>query len=388
VVRFGDKLRITAQLVEVRDDRHLWAESYERDIRDVLSLQREVAWAIAEHVNAALTPGDRGGASSKLKVNPQAYENYLRGLFFWNKWTEDGVRQAIRYFQQAIQVDPNYAPAYAGLANAYISAGDFGVGILPPREANVEAERAALQAIARDELLADGHAALAMSRFRCDAELVSVEKEFRRAIELTPGSATVHHWYSHYLLARGRSLEAIAEGKQADDLSPVDPEMGVHMQFVYLSLHRYDDVLAEGTRTLELDPNFAEIHWLNGQAYELKRMNEQAYRELRAAVDLSGHRTACVAAYGHFLGATDNRQGAQQILQELNTLSKQRYVSSDDKAIVYIGLGEKGQAINALEDAYKEGSYWMFTLLTDARFDPLRSDPRFRDLVNRVNAPR
>jgi len=384
VVRFGDKLRITAQLIEANTDRHLWAESYERDERDALTLQREVAGAITRRVHAALTPAEQSRLAGRITVNSQAYEDYLRGLYFWNKWTDDGVGQAIKYFQQAIRVDPEYAPAYAGLANAYIAAGDFGVSILPSREANVAAEKAALQAIALDESLAEAHAALAMSRFRSDGDLLGGEKEFKRAIEINPGSATAHHWYSHYLLAMGRAQEAIAEGDRAADLSPIDPEMAVHMQFVFLELHRYDDVLAQGRKALPLDPNFGETHWLNGQAYELKHMNEEAGRELRAAVELSGRRNACLAALAHFLAGSGDREGALTILSELNKLSRQRFVSSEDKALIYMGLGNKERALQALEDAYKEGSYWMFTLQSDARWDPLRSDPRFQQLVHRV----
>ena len=186
VVRAGEKLRITAQLIEGATDHHIWADSYERDFRDVLTLQREVARAITAQVNANLTPGERSRLAGKNTVNPEAHENYLRGLFFWNKWTEDGMRKSIEYFQQAIQADPNYALAYAGLANSYITIGDFGVGVLPPDEANAAAEQAALKAISLDDMLGDAHAALAMSRFRSDSNLHGVEEEFKRAIELCP----------------------------------------------------------------------------------------------------------------------------------------------------------------------------------------------------------
>jgi TolB-like protein/DNA-binding winged helix-turn-helix (wHTH) protein/Tfp pilus assembly protein PilF len=387
IVHSGDRLRITAQLIDANADRHLWAESYERDERDVLTLQKEVAGDITRRVNAALTPAEQSRLASRITVNSQAYDYYLRGLFFWNKWTEDGVHQAINHFQQAIQADPDYAPAYAGLANAYVEAGDFGVSILPPREANRAAEKAALQAIALDDSIAEAHAALALSRFRPDGDLLAAEREFKRAIEINPGSAIAHHWYSHYLLATGRAQEAITEGDRATDLSPIDPEMGVHMQFVFLTLHRYDDVIEQGRKTLELDPNFGETHWLNGQAYELKHINQEAGRELRIAVELSGRRSSCLAALAHFLAGSGDRQGALRILGELNKLSQRRFVSSDDKALIYIGLGDKERALEALEDAYKEGSYWMFTLQTDARWDPLRSDPRFQILVRRVGLP-
>jgi TolB-like protein/DNA-binding winged helix-turn-helix (wHTH) protein/Tfp pilus assembly protein PilF len=386
VVRSGDKLRITAQLIEAKTDRHLWAQGYERDFRDVLTLQREVAGAIARQVNATLTPTEQTRMSKATQVNSQADEAYLRGLFFWNKWTEDGVRKSIEYYQQAIQADPNYALAHAGLANSYIAMGDFGVGLMGPREANQAAEQSALKAISLDDTLAEGHAALAMSRFRCDGDLSSVEGEFKRAIELNPGSATARHWYSHYLLAMGRAEEAIAEGERAYDLSPVDPEMGVHMQFLYLFLHRYDDVIAQGHKTLELDPNFSEIHFMSGQAYEQEHRYKEAASELQAAARLSGRRSMILASLGHLLAVSGDRRGARKILDELNALSPHRYVPSYEKTLVQVGLGENEEALRALEKAYEEGSHWMFILQFDARLDPLRSDARFQDLVRRVHS--
>jgi TolB-like protein/Tfp pilus assembly protein PilF len=387
VVRSGDKLRITAQLIEANTDKHLWAESYERNFNDVLTLQREVASAITGQVNATLTSAESSRLAGKVAVNSQAHEDYLRGLFFWNKWTEDGVRKSITYFQQAIQADPNYAPAYAGLANSNIVMGDFGVGVLPPHEANAAAEQAALKAISLDETLAEAHAALAMSRFRSDGDLSGVEAEFKRAIELSPGSATAHHWYSHYLLAVGQTQNAVVEGERAYDLSPVDPEMGTHMQFLYLFLHRYDDVIEQGRKNLELDPNFGETYFMNGQAFEQEHMDEEAGRDFSKAVNLSGHRSMVLASFGHFLAVSGDRRGAQKVLAELNALSEHRYVPAYEKGLVHVGLGDNEAALRDLKQAYKEGSHWIFILQTDARLDPLRPDPQFQQLVRRVRLP-
>jgi len=387
VARSGSQVRVTAQLIQAPADRHLWAESYQRDLGDVLALQNEVARSIAQEVRATLTPEESGNLQAKRPVNPEAYQNYLLGRFFWNKWTEDGARKSIGYSQQAIQADPNYALAYAGLANSYFAMGDFGVGLLPPHQANTAAEQAALKAISLDETLAEGHAAIALARFHCDGDLSGVEKEFKRAIELNPGSVTAHHWYSHYLLAMGRDQEAIAEGALAYDLSPVDPEMGVHMQFLNLFLHRYDEVIEEGRKPLELDPNFAETHWLNGQAYEQKHMYKEAGQELQTAVDLSRRRTAVLAALGHLLAVSGDQRGALKLLAELNALSEKRYVPSYEKALIYAGLGKKDASLVELEKAYQEGSHWMFILQSDARLDGLRSDARFQRLVRRVGLP-
>ncbi len=294
------------------------------------------------------------------------------------------MRKSIGYFEQAIQEDPNYASAYAGLANSYIAMGDFGVGVLAPHEANAAAEQAALKAISLDDALGDAHAALAMSRFRSDGNLKGVEDEFKRAIVLSPGSVTPHHWYSHYLLAVGRSEEAIAEGQRAYDLSPIDPEMGTHMQFLYLFQHRYDDVIEQGGRNLDLDPNFGETYFMRAQGFEQKHMYVEAKRDFLRAVDLSGRRSMVLASLGHLLAVSGDRRGAQEILAELNALSARRYVPAYERGLVHVGLGDKEAALGDLKQAFKEGSHWMFILQADARLDPLRSDVRFRDLVRRI----
>ena len=387
VVRSGDEVRITAQLIDANSDRHLWAESYKRDFRDVLALQTDVARAIAKQVNATFTPTQSNRPLDQAGESSQAHEAYLRGLFFWNKWTEEGVRKSIIYFEQAIQAEPNYALAYAGLANSYILMGDFGVGVLPPHDANNAAEHAALKAIELDETLAEAHAALAMSRFRSDGDLKGVEVEFKRALELSPGSATAHHWYSHYLLAVGRSEEAIAEGKRAYDLSPVDPEMGTHMQFLYLFLHRYGEVLDQGRQNLELDSNFGETYFMNGQAFEQQHKYKEAEREFSKALELSGRRSMILASFGHLLAVSGDRSAAEAMLAELKALSEKRYVPAYEKALIQVGLGNKQAALEELKTAYQEGSHWMFILQSDARLDPLRSDARFQSLLQQVGLP-
>jgi tetratricopeptide (TPR) repeat protein len=257
------------------------------------------------------------------------------------------------------------------------------VGVLQPREANAEAESAALKAISLDETQAEGHVALAMSRFRCDRDLAELETEFKRAIDLNPSSAGAHHWYSHYLLAMGRVQESLAEARRAYDLSPVDPDMGIHLQWLNYYLHNYDEVILQGRQTLELDPNSGETHWFMGLAYEQQQKFKAAGAELQTAVKLSERRVV-LSSFGHFLGVSGDRNGALKILTELNLRSRQRYVPSYDKALLYMGLGDDNRTLAELEKAYKEGSFWMLTLQSDPRFDPLRSDARFQELVRRV----
>ena len=387
VVRSGDRVRVTAKLIHAMDEKHLWAETYERGMRDVLTLQGDLTGAIAEAIKVSLEPTEQARLAAARPVNPQALEAYLKGRYFWNKWTGDGVRKGIDYFQQAIEFDPKIALAYVGLADSYNSLGDFGIGEMPPNEAKAKAEAAALKAIDLDEMLGAAHAALAMSRFRYNRNWNDVDAEFKRAIELDPGDAIAHHWYAHYLMAAERINEALAESKRAYELSPVDPEMGVHLQWHYYYAHEYDRAIEQGRKTLELDPNFNEIHLYLGLALEQKGMYEEASAELHQAIDLSGGRVIALASLGHVYGVSGKRDAAIKILKELEGLSKRRYVSTYDLAMVHIGLGDRARAFAQLENSYKEGSYWMFTLAQDPRLDVLRSDPRLQDLVRRVGLP-
>ena len=386
VLRSGDRVRINAQLVHAPTDTHLWADTYERDARDVLELQDEVSQAIARKISLTLSPEDRARLNAG-PTSPEAFDDYLQGRFYWNKWTEDGVRKGIAYFEKAIQANSNYALAYAGLADSYNSLGDFGIAVMPPREANARAEAAALKAIALDENLAEAHAALAMARFRCDRNWHDVENEFNKAIQLNPGYATAHHWFSHYLMATGRWEESLSESRRAFELSPVDPETGVHLQWYFYNTHNYDQTIHHGLKTLELDPNFNEIHLYLGLAYEQKAKYRDAIAELQKAAVLSNGRSIALSSLGHAYALSGQKREALKLLQRLEDLSRHQYVSPYDVAIVHVGLGNKDSALSSLEQAYKAGSYWLFTIETDPRLDPIRSDIRFQELVRRVGLP-
>jgi serine/threonine-protein kinase len=384
VLRSGGRVRVIAQLIQAAGDKPLWTESYERDMDDVLILQRDIARDIAQEIRVTLKPAEQAHLTNTRTGNPRAHEAYLKGLYFWNKWTEEGIRKGIDNFQQAIEIDPRYALAYAGLADAYNALGDFGMGSVPPREAAAKAEAAARQAIELDEGLAEGHAALAMAQFRCDRDWISAEKEFKRALELNPNYATAHHWYAHYLMAADRIEEALAESNRAYDLSPIDPEMGVHLQWHYFMTGDYDQVILQGRKILEFDPTFNETHLYLGLAYEQKAMYQDAIIELETAVHLSGGRVIAKSSLGHAYAISGKRDAALKVLTELRDSSKQRYISSYDFAMLYLGLGNKDQAMARLEKAYQEGSYWLFTLKCEPRLYPLRSDPRFQRLLHRV----
>ncbi len=339
VLRSGGRVRVTAQLIQAAGDKPLWTESYERDMNDVLTLQRDVARDIAQEIKVTLRPAEQARLAGTRKGNPRAYEAYLKGLYFWNKWTEEGVRKGIDSFQHAIEIDPEYALAYAGLADAYNALGDFGMGSVPPREAAAQAEAAAQKAIALDEGLAEGHAALAMAQFRCDRDWISVEKEFKRALVLNPSYATAHHWYAHYLMAADRIQEALAESNRAYDLSPIDPEMGVHLQWHHFLTGDYDQVIQQGRKILEFDPTFNEAHLYLGLAYEQKAMYADAIGELEKAVQLSGGRVIAKSSLGHAYAISGKRDAALKVLTGLRDSSKQRYISSYDFAMLDLGLG-------------------------------------------------
>src|SRR5207245_2953514 len=256
VLRSGEQVRITAQLIQASADKHLWAESYEGDLRDTLALQKKVARAIAEQIRINLTPQEQAVLKNVKVVNPEAYEAYLKGRYFWNKRTADGLKKAIDYFNQAIEKDPNYAQAYTGLADSYALLGDWEYGILAPKEAFPRAKAAATKALELDNTLGEAHTSLAFSLDLFDWDWASAEREFRRAIELNPGYATGHHWYAWHLSLLGRNGEAIAEMRRAEDLDPLSLIINADLAELLLIAHFYDDSIQQSRKTIELDPNF------------------------------------------------------------------------------------------------------------------------------------
>jgi serine/threonine protein kinase/TolB-like protein/Flp pilus assembly protein TadD len=386
VLRFGDRVRITAQLIEAATDRHLWSESYERDLRDVLTLQREVARAIANQIQIKLTPQEQARLANAGSVNPEAYDTYLKGRYYQEKRTEEGLKKSIEYFEQAIAKDPNYAPAYSGFADSYSYLGNH--GFFPPNEASPRAKAAAAKALEMDESLAEAHTSLAYVKMNYDWDWVGAGKEYRRAIELNPGYTKAHSLYAWYLAAQGRFGEAIAEMKRALELDPLslydNTNLGWHLRMA----RRYDEAIEQLRMTLDMDPTFAQGRLDLGQVYEQKKMYEQAIVEFRKAITLYGGSAPSTAALGHAYAVAGKRDEAEKVLSELKALSKQKYVSSFDVAVIYTGLGEKEQAFAWLEKAYKQRDGWLAgRLKVDPRLDSLRSDLRFADLLRRVGLP-
>jgi TolB-like protein/DNA-binding winged helix-turn-helix (wHTH) protein/Tfp pilus assembly protein PilF len=382
VLRSGDQVRITAQLIEASTDRHLWSQSYDGELRDTLALQSRVASAIAEQIRINVTPQEQAALKNIKVVNPEAYESYLKGRYFWNKRTADGLKAALAYFKQAIDEDPRYAQAYSGSADTYALLGDWQYAVMTPKEAFPEAKAAAIKALELDSTLGEAHNSLAFVLDAFDWDLDAAGKEFRRAIELNPGYATAHHWYAWHLSLLGRFDEAISEMRKAENLDPLSLIINADLAELLVIAHHYDESMAQSRKTIEIDPNFALAHNQLAQAYLQKHMYDEAVAELNKAVQLSGDSPTCIANLARAYVASGKRSEAIRLLNDLKKRSIHGYSNGSEIATIYASLGDTDQAMNWLEKAYEER--FNPGVLLRPGFDPLRSDPRFQDLERRV----
>jgi TolB-like protein/Tfp pilus assembly protein PilF len=388
VQRSGNRVRITAQLIQAATDKHLWAESYERDLRDVLSLQDEVARAIASEIKVKLTPQEQTRLASARPVNPEAHGLYLKGRYYWNKRTPETLKKSLEYFQQAIEKDPGYAPAYAGLADSYDMLGAGSYRVLPPKEAYPKAEAAAMKALELDSTLAEAHTSLGWSKWVFDWDWQGAEREYKQAIELNPNYANAHHWYAGYLLDMGRYTEAIGEDRKAESLDPLSLIISADLGDEALGpAGLYDQEMEQCRKTLEMDPNFAQAHMCLADSYVRKGMHKEAIAEFEKAIELSAGSLVYVSALGSTYARAGRRDDAIKILNELKARSKQGFVAPDNFASIYAGLGDKDQAFAWLEKAYEERTDAIIGVSAEPWFDPLRSDPRFQELLRRVGLP-
>jgi TolB-like protein/DNA-binding winged helix-turn-helix (wHTH) protein/Flp pilus assembly protein TadD len=382
VLRSGNQVRITAQLILAAADKHLWAQSYEGDLRDTLALQAKVARSIAGEIRIELTPHEQAVLKNAKRVIPEAYEAYLKGRYFWNKRTADGLKKAADYFNQAVEKDPSYAQAYAGLADSYALLGDWEYAILAPKEAYPRAKAAATKALELDSTLGEAHISLAFCLDGFDWDWESAGREFRRGIELNPGYATGHHWYAWHLTALGRNDEAVAEMKKAASLDPLSLIISADLAEELLIAHRYDEAITQSRKTMDLDPRFAVAHYELGQAFVQKHMYNDAIAELQKAIALSGGSSTCTSNLAYAYAVSGMKNEAVRILNDLKNRSNHAFSNAPEIALVYVGLDEKDQAMAWLERAYAE-RFSPGVLLRPA-FDPLRSDPRFQDLLRRI----
>jgi TolB-like protein/DNA-binding winged helix-turn-helix (wHTH) protein len=386
VLRSGQQVRITAQLIEAATDKHLWSQSYERDIADTLALQKEVARSIAGQIQIALTPREQAILKNSHRVNPEAYEAYLRGRYFWNKRTAEGFKKAIEYFTEATRRDPTYAPAYTGLADSYALSGDWEYGVLAPQEAYPKAKAAATRALALDDSLGEAHISLAFALQNFDWDWKDAGSEFRRGIELSPGYATGHQWYAWYLTAMQRNTEAIAEMKKAESLDPLSLIIGADLAEELLIAHRYDEAIKESQKIIEMDPRFAVAHYELGQAFVQKRLYAEAIAELLKAIESSGGSSTCTSNLAYAYAVSGRRDEAVRLLDDLKKRSNHGFSNAPEIALVYVGLNENERAMASLEHAYQER--FNPTILFRPAFDALHSDSRFQDLMHRIGLTR
>ncbi len=385
VLREGDQVRITVQLIHGATDQHLWAESYQRELRSILTLQSEIARRIAKEIKIKLTPQQEMRLATAHVVIPQAHDAYLRGRYYWSKSTEDGLKKAIGYFNEAIERDPGYASGWAGLAESYAVLGDFAV--VAPKETFPRAEAAAQRALELDDALAEAHAALGLVRLEYGWDWTAAEREFIRAIELNPSYPTAHQFYSWYLGSVLRVDESIAEGKRALELDPLSMFRSADLGLSLYMVRQYDRSREQAKKTLELDPRLDFAHWFLGLASVQKAMYEEAIAHLQEAATSPGASPRYIAGLGYAYAVAGKRNEARKILDKLNELSKQKYVSPYFTATVYAGLGDKEEAFEWLDKAYRDRDNWLAYVKVTPEFDPLHSDPRYQNLLRRMNFP-
>ena len=385
LVQRGDTLIVQTELVEMEKGSQLWGQQYNRKLSDVLALQDDLSREIAENLRLRLTGEEKQQLTKRYTENAEAYQLYLKARFFWYKRTEESTRKSIDFFQQAINADPRYAPAYSGIADAYVARSIFGWA--DPREVMPKAKAAAQQAVAIDGNLAEGQTSLGYINFFYDWDWPVAEKHLRRAIELNPAYPFSHYVLSLYLVSMGRSEEAVAEAKHAVELDPLSALMNYDLQSVLYYAGHFDQSIEQGRKTLELDPNFLVTRPALIRAYAAQEKCAEAISLIEQTPELGQGWTAGLGIVGSAYAACGKRDRALRVLDELNALSQQKYVPAYSYAHVYAGLGDREQAFLWLEKAFQERGTSLVYLNVTRGYDPIRSDPRFADLVRRVGLP-
>ncbi len=384
VTRAGSQVKITAQLIDAVNDRHLWADSFQRELKDVLALQGEVARAIAGEIGVRLTPQERSRLTDRKAVNPEAYELYLKGQYHLFRRSAADALKSLEYFQQAAQKQPDYALAYAAIAEAYETAAGSVQGALPPREAFPSAKAAAMRAVELDPTLGEAYASLAWSSFVFDRDWKTAENQFQRALQLDTNYPIAHENYAMFLTRMGRFEEATREITRAQELDPASVSVNTMMGIVLSLGRRYDEAIPRLRRVLKVDPNFVRARFGLGLALIQKRQYDEAIAELQKGVALSGGGAAQLAALGYAYAVANRRAEALAIVETLEQRSRERYVPPAMVAGVLSSLGERDQALAWLEKALEERDPWITSLKVEPMYDALRSDPRFVDLLRRV----
>jgi len=385
VTRVGENLAVSVELIDARNNDHIWGEQYSRKVSDIFALQGDIAKEITTALRMRLTGEDEKRMAKSYTANPDAYQDYLKGRYWWNKRNEDGFNKGREYFQQAIEKDPTYALAYSGLADSYSLLAEY--GFVAPKESYPRAREAAQKALEMDDTLAEGHASLAWVKTIYEWDRSGGEKEFQRAIELNPAYATAHFWHSLTLASTGRSEEAIAEQKRALELDPLSLIINRVLALEFYYARHYDQAVEQEKLTLEMDPNFAFVHLQLGQAYVQKSMYKEGIAECEKELVVSPSHPYALAGLGYAYAAGGRSAEARKVMDRLNAISAQKYVPAISRVGVYVGLGDKEQAFEWLGKAYEDRSIGssFATIKVDPIYDPLRSDPRFADLLRRMN---
>ena len=375
-----NRLRITAQLINAADGYHLWSERYDRQMEDVFAIQDEITLAIVAKLKITLLGGERAALVKRYTEDFEAYNLYLKGRYFWNKRTETGYLKSLEYFRQAIEKDPTYAIAYAGIADSYDLLGWY--GYLAPQEAFPRARSAAEKARELDPSLAEAHASLGWIGANYDWDWAAAEREYKKALELNPSYATAHQWYSEFLTYMGRHDESIAEGHKAQEIDPLSLIINNDVGQVYYFARRYDEAIVQLRKTLEMDPDFAVAHFLLALALAQKALYDEAIDEAQKAMTLSGaDDTLILSQLGVIYALSGKESKARQVLGKLDELSSEKYVSPFLLALVHAGLGENDKAFEWLEKACEKRDHWVETLKVQPVLDSLRGDERYSRLL-------
>ena len=385
VLRSGERVRISVQLIDARKDCHLWAESYERDLQNVLTLHSDIARAVATEIQVKLTPKDQQQLAAGQTADTRAYEAYLKARYYWNKFTPEGVTKAVEYFQQAIAIDSGYSVAYSGLADCSSRMGWW--GFVSPDRGFGAGRAAAQKAVELAPALAEAHGSLAWAIMHFDWDLVTAEKEFRRALEFNLNYMSVQHFYAASLAAMTRWDDAMVEIKRVLRLDPLSLIANMTAAKILVHAHRFEDSLNYSRRALEIDPTFPSARWTLAMAFHGLGDYEQAIAEVRKAMECSGNHGIYISALGSTYAASGKRDEALNAVHQLEELSKQRYVMPDWIAYVYACLNEKDEAFHWLNKAYDRRSPWLAYAAGFFWLDNLRSDPRHDALLRRMNFP-
>jgi len=381
VMQRGDDLEISAELVDARDDSHIWGEQYSRKAADIFALQGDLAKDMTSMLRMRLTGADEKRMAKSYTVNPEAYQDFLKGRYWLGKRTEETLNKGIEYFQQAIDKDPAHFLAYAGLADSYSMLANF--GFVPPNKAYPKAKEAALKALETDDSVAEAHTSLGFIKMAYDWDWTGGEREFQRAIELNPNSVTAHQLYGLALAVEGRFEESINELKRALELDPLSPSINSALGTGFLCAQQYDQAIEQEQKALDLDANFLPAHLFLGWSYVQKSIYKEGIAATEKAVAISPNSTLALSGLGYAYARSGRRADAQKMLDQLDEISKQKYVPAMYRAWTYVGLGEKDKAFEWLEKSYEDRS--ILTIKAYGVLTPLRSDPRFADLLRRMN---